>query len=189
MKRAKYSDKKLVADILCKSFDDNKSVNYIIKQDKKRALRIKKLMEYSFSVCYLYGDVFLSDSRDACVLLLYPEKKKSTIKSLLLDIGLIFSSLGFFNLFKAMQREAVIKKVYPATAIYYLWFIGVEPSQQSKGVGSKLLDEVIDKAHSEKRTICLETSALKNIPWYERHGFTIYKELDFGYKLYCMMRL
>lgn len=189
MKRAKNSDKKLVTAILCKSFDDNKSVNYIIKQDRKRALRIKRLMEYSFSVCYLFGDVFLSDSRDACVLLLCPEKEKVTIRSLLLDIGIFFSSLGVFNLIKAIRREAIIKKVHPSTAIYYLWFIGVEPSQQNKGVGSKLLEEVIEKGLSEKRTICLETSTLKNIPWYERHGFNVYKELDFGYKLYCMMRL
>ena len=41
MKKAEYSDKNLVVDILSKSFDGNQSVNYIVKQDEKRAERLK----------------------------------------------------------------------------------------------------------------------------------------------------
>ncbi len=63
MIRAEYKDRNRIINILAKSFDDNKSVNYIIKQDKKRVERMKKLMEYSFEVCYLFGDVFLTDDK------------------------------------------------------------------------------------------------------------------------------
>lgn len=181
-------DKKLVADILTKSFLDNRSVNYIIKQDGKREQRIKALMEYSFEVCHLFGDVFISEDKKSCVLLVKPEKKKLTLKSILLDINLLLNAVGIFNIKKAIHREAAIKKVHPKTSIYYLWFIGVDPSHQNKGIGSKILSLVIQKAVSENRTICLETSTLKNIPWYEKHGFEIYKELDFGYRLYCLKR-
>lgn len=37
MMRATLNDKELVADILTRSFVDNKSVNYIIKQDEKKS--------------------------------------------------------------------------------------------------------------------------------------------------------
>jgi hypothetical protein len=36
MIRAGYKDKPLAVDILTQSFADNKSVNYIIKQDQKK---------------------------------------------------------------------------------------------------------------------------------------------------------
>ena len=36
MIKATYQDKDRVVDILAESFDDNQSVNYIVKQDKKR---------------------------------------------------------------------------------------------------------------------------------------------------------
>ncbi len=58
--RATLNDKELVADILTRSFVDNKSVNYIIKQDEKKEQRLKRLMEYSFDICNLFGDVFIS---------------------------------------------------------------------------------------------------------------------------------
>lgn len=188
MMRATLNDKELVTDILIESFVDNKSVNYIIKQDKKREQRLKYLMEYSFDICNLFGDVFVSDDRKGCALVVVPDRKKVTVKSILLDIKMALSVTGLLNVKKAISRESAIKKIHPNVPIYYLWFIGVEPSQQGNGIGSKLLKEIIQKGLSENRTICLETSTLKNIPWYEKHGFKTYQELDFGYKLYCMKR-
>ncbi|MGB4776245.1 MAG: GNAT family N-acetyltransferase [Daejeonella sp.] len=188
MIRATSNDKELVAEILIRSFVDNKSINYIIKQDEKREQHLKHLMEYSFDICNLFGDVFLSDDKNGCALIVMPDRKKTTLKSILLDLKMALSVIGLSNINKAISRESAIKKIHPSVPIYYLWFIGVEPSQQGNGVGSKLLNEIIQKGLSENRTICLETSTLKNIPWYEKHGFKTYRELDFGYKLYCMKR-
>lgn len=73
---ATYKDKNLIVDILTKSFEDNKSVNYILKQDEKRIDRIRKLMEYSFEICNLFGEIFLSDDKKGCVLIMLSDKKK-----------------------------------------------------------------------------------------------------------------
>src|ERR1035437_422831 len=178
MIRAEYNDKNRVVDILTTSFDDNKSVNYIIKHDKKRVKRIKKLMEYSFDMCYFFGDVFLTDDKKGCALILLPDKKKTNLKSILLHVNLIFSCMGLSNLKKAMDRESKIKKLQPEGLKYYLWFIGVDPDEQNKGIGSALLNEVIKEGLSKQRPIYLETSTLKNIPWYEKFGFKIYNKLD-----------
>ncbi|MBS1512805.1 MAG: GNAT family N-acetyltransferase [Bacteroidetes bacterium] len=186
MVKAVLNDRELVTDILTHSFIDNKSVNYIVKQDKKKVKRIKSLMKYSFDICYLYGDVFLSDDRKGCALILRPDRKKTTLRSILLDLKLVVCVAGFSNIKRAISRESAISNVHPGKNIYYLWFIGVESSQQGQGVGSHLLGEIIQKGSSENRAICLETSTLKNIPWYERYGFRIYKELNFGYRLFCM---
>ncbi|MCR6720278.1 MAG: hypothetical protein NVV59_08255 [Chitinophagaceae bacterium] len=91
MIRAKYQDKDCIVNILAHSFDDNKSVNYIVKQDGKRSQRLRKLMEYSFDVCYLFGDVFISEDRKGCALIVFPDKKKTALKSILLDAKLAFS--------------------------------------------------------------------------------------------------
>jgi len=187
MHQAKYSDKDLIVSILSKSFDDNKSVNYIVKQDRKRAERLKKLMEYSFDVCYHAGDIFLSEDKKGCVLIVLPDTKKTTPKSILWDIKLALSVIGLSNIKKAMRREAKINSLHPKKPIYYLWFIGVDPSEQNKGIGTKLLTEVINEG-PKGRPIFLETSTLKNIPWYEKFGFNVYNKLDFGYELFCMKK-
>lgn len=188
MIRAEYTDKDLIVSILVSSFDDNKSVNYIIRQDSKRVERIKRLMEYSYDVCNLFGDIFLTEDKKGCALLILPDKKRTTIKSILLDAKFAFTCLGLSNIKKAMKREAKIKQVHPSGLLYYLWFIGVAPNNQHKGIGSQLMNEITSEAKKQNRQICLETSTLKNIPWYEKFGFTIYHQFDFGYELFSMKK-
>ncbi|WP_276502911.1 GNAT family N-acetyltransferase [Terrimonas pollutisoli] len=188
MIKADYKDRELIVNILTSSFDDNKSVNYIIKQDSKRAKRLRSLMEYSFDVCYLFGEVFLTDDKKACALIVLPDKKKTTLKSIMLDLKLIVSCVGLLNIKKALNRESVIKKNHPKGLMHYLWFIGVAPGDQNNGIGSGLLGELIQESAVKERPIYLETSTLKNIPWYEKFGFTVYNKLDFGYKLFCLKR-
>lgn len=188
MIRAEYQDKRLVVEILSHSFDDNKSVNYVINQNRSRKRRISRLMEYSFDYCNMFGEVFLSDDKNACALAVLPDKKKTSLKSILLDVKLALTCLGLANLKKAMDREARIKTIHPADPMYYLWFIGVRPEVQNKGIGSSLLTEVIAKSDSMQRPLYLETSTLRNLPWYKTFGFEVHNELDFGYKLFCLKR-
>lgn len=186
MKKAEYNNKNLIVDILTKSFEANQSVNYIVKQDKKRLKRIEALMDYSFEICYLFGDVFLSDDNKACALVLYPDKKKTSIKSIMLDINLILSCVGIENIKKTINREAMIKKIQPKELMYYLWFIGVDPNYQASGIGSALMQGLIKDSKIKDRNIYLETSTLKNLPWYKKFGFTIYNELKLSYQLYFL---
>lgn len=188
MKKAEYTDKALIVDILTKSFETNQSVNYIVKQDEKRLKRIKALMDYSFEVCCLFGNVFLSDNNNACALILYPDKKKTTIKSILLDINLILSCVGIGNIKKTLARESMIKKIQPKEPMYYLWFIGVDPEYQNVGIGSVFLDELIEDSRVKERPIYLETSTLKNLPWYQKFDFNVYHEADLNYKLFFLRR-
>src|SRR3546814_8873097 len=87
-------------------------------------------MDYSFEVCYLFGDVFVSDYNYGCALVLYPDKKKTTLKSILLDIKLILSCVGIENIKKTLASESMIKKIQPKEPMYYLWFIGVDPEDR-----------------------------------------------------------
>ena len=188
MKKVDYCDKKLIVNILSNSFDSNQSVNYIVKQDKKRVKRIRSLMDYSFEVCAMFGKVLLSDDRKACALVLYPDRKRTTLKSIWLDLKLIFNCIGLSNVFKAMDRESKIKKIQPKERMCYLWFIGVNPIYQGSGIGSKLLREIIEESEMEDRTIYLETSTMKNLPWYKKFGFEVYNKLELDYTLYFLKR-
>ena len=185
---ATYSDKNTVVDILAASFDDNKSVNYIVKQDAHRKQRLRQLMSYSFDVCSSFGRVLLSQNKKACALVVFPDQKKTSLQSILWDIKLITGCIGIKAVSKAMSREKKIKNLQPKEPLYYLWFIGVSPEDHHKGLGSALLTEIIQDAEKQNRILCLETSTEKNIPWYQKHGFTIYNELDIGYRLFFFKR-
>lgn len=188
MIKATYTDKPLIVDILTQSFADNKSVNYIIKQGKYKNLRIQELMNYSYNLCSRFGKVYVNNGSKSCALVMFPDKKRTSLRTVLWDIQFIFKSIGIGNVKKALQREALIKKNHPHTPFTYLWFIGTAESEQGKGFATELMQQILSDSEKENRPVYLETSTLKNIPWYEKFGFKIYHGLDFGYKLYCMRR-
>jgi GNAT superfamily N-acetyltransferase len=187
MIKASKNDKRHIVEILSNSFYDNHSVNYIIAHRRSKK-EIIALMDYSFEKCLLYGNVYLSDDKNACALIIYPQKKHFSIKATWLDIKLIFKSIGLLRIFKALNRESAIKTLQPKVDMSYLWFIGVLPSAQHTGIGSKLLTEIIEEADSKELPIYLETSALRNLPWYERFGFMVYNRLELSYTLFFLKR-
>lgn len=188
MIKATYADKSLVLDILTKSFEKNKSVNYIIRQNHKRFRRIYELMDYSFEQCYLFGEIYLSDDRKACALILYPHKKTTTLKTIRLDFKLLFHTISLKNISKTLKRESKIKQIQPKTNMLYLWFIGVEPKHQFTGLGTKLLTELMGYAQQQQLPVYLETSTIQNLPWYKKHGFQLYHQLDLSYKLHFLKK-
>ena len=172
--------------MLTRSFDGNGSVNYIVRQDDKREQRIRALMEYSVAMCEIFGEVWLSDDRKACALVLYPDRQRASFRTFLLDLRLMFRAIGVGGVKKVKARKAKVAAIRPKEKMAYLWFIGVDPQHQHAGHGSRMLQEVL--RHSADLPVYLETSMPKNLPWYQRFGFEIYDELDLGYTLYFLRR-
>ncbi|MBE9462460.1 GNAT family N-acetyltransferase [Dyadobacter subterraneus] len=92
------------------------------------------------------------------------------------------------NISKVMARERAIKSNYPDLLMSYLWFIGVHPQSQNKGIGKILLEEVIEDSRKINRPVYLETSSEKNVSWYLKSGFELYHELDLGYNLFMFRK-
>src|ERR1700682_5673552 len=102
MNRATNDDREFIVSLLADSFKDNLSVNYIVRQDEIRLNRVRALMEYSFDMCFNFGEVWLSDDTKGCALILYPHSKKFSLLSIWLDIRLIFKAIGLTGITKAL---------------------------------------------------------------------------------------
>lgn len=188
MKKPLPSQKARVVEILTESFDNNKSVNYVVKQDSSRKSRLLGLMQYCYNVCEAFGEVWISEDEQACALILHPDKKRISFRAIWWDLKLAFSVIGPFRVSKVMARESKIKKSHPKDPFSYLWFIGVRPSFQNNGKGSRLLEEIIQHSEQQGRPIYLETSVDRNLLWYKKFGFGIFQSFDLGYSLHMMRR-
>ena len=94
MKKAILKDEKRVVDILTQSFAANRSVKYVISPQGNRVAKIKALMSYSFQVCMEFGEVWMSKDKDACALILFPERKRFSLRAAWWDLKLAFEAIG-----------------------------------------------------------------------------------------------
>ena len=72
--------------------------------------------------------------------------------------------------------------------VWYLGVLGVEPGRQGRGIGSRLMAPVLERADRESLAVTLETAQPKNLPLYERHGFRVLRDigrLAFGMDMQC----
>lgn len=189
MEQGRVDHKELVLRILSESFDNNSSVNYVVKQDQRRKDRIRLLVEYSFNLCLHFGDIWISDDQKSCALIMIPDRKHFSLQAILWDIKLAFSAIGIRRVLTVMNREAKVQAYHPKNNVCYLWFIGVDPNHQNDGIGSKLLLEIIEKYDQDGLPIYLETSVDRNLPWYKRFGFEIFQTVEFNYTLYMLRRI
>jgi ribosomal protein S18 acetylase RimI-like enzyme len=58
----------------------------------------------------------------------------------------------------------------------YLWFLGVAPAAQGRGVGSALLRAANARNDAASLPAYLETGTPRNVALYERHGFKVISE-------------
>ena len=179
------SEKKIVCEILQNSFINNKSVDYVLKGGLKVTEQRNHLIEYSYSFCKRFGQVYIEDN--ACALVIFPEKIHKRLFDYYHDLKFIFKSVGLKKLSLLLKREKIIKgKRGKNENSLYIWFIGVNTKFQGKGIGSSLLQRII-KEYPNK-TIYLETSSKRNLSFYSRNGFLQYNQHSFSYLLYFLRK-
>lgn len=188
MKILNEKDVAIANSILTNAFVENKSVNYVLKYKHNRRL-ISKLMDYSINKAKLYGNIWMNDKGNSCCILLDPLKKKTNLYSLWLDVKLLFSVVGIKNIKKVMHKESITNKYLPQNVDFmHLWFIGVDTAAQGVGIGSEFLEQIIDYYSDKKDAICLETSTLINLPFYQKLGFEVYHVENFGFDFYFLIK-
>lgn len=191
MKKASLSDKRIVIDILHTAFVTEtfpNSINFVVKQDKKRSKRMYYLMEYQCEMALRFGAVFLSDDHKGCVLFLDSEKKKTSLRTIVLDIKLAFICTGLKHAIHVIKREKILKQHHPKVPFLHLWIMGTTPKSQGSGVGTKLLNEVL-AYYGNVKPIYLETTTENNRNFYKKMGFEIFDETSMlGYPLYFLLK-
>lgn len=181
MKKAEYSDKHIVVNILSSAFQSNKSVVYAVGNSDAR---MKRLMRYAFDLCFYYGEIFLSEGNEGCILFI-SSHRKATLRSTIMDFSLAICTIGLRNIFKIFEREKRIKENHPSFPFRHLWFIGVSPDCQGSGVGSRLLTQALSTSNLP---VYLETSVVENIAWYEKFNFKVFQEIHLSYRLYLLRK-
>jgi GNAT superfamily N-acetyltransferase len=73
---------------------------------------------------------------------------------------------------------------------YYLATLGTDPQHQGKGIGSAVMQPILDRCDKEHLPAYLESSKEANIPFYNGHGFDVIEDLQIpdGPRLWPMIR-
>jgi GNAT superfamily N-acetyltransferase len=60
---------------------------------------------------------------------------------------------------------------------FYLFVLGTARAVQGTGIGSRMLHEILDRCDRQGLGAYLESSNVRNVPFYARHGFRVLTEV------------
>ena len=95
---------------------------------------------------------------------------------------------------RSMRGRAVqeaMRRAHPEEPHWYLAVIGSDPTVRGQGFGQALMRSRLDRCDAEYCPAYLESSKPENVPYYERFGFTVTREIglpDGGPTLWAMWR-
>lgn len=78
----------------------------------------------------------------------------------------------------ASATYGAVLPFHPQQPHWYLSGLGTEPAVQGSGIGSELMRSRLARCDAEGAPAYLESSKERNVPFYERHGFAVTREIS-----------
>ncbi len=178
MKQAKYKDKDRIIQIIEESFNDNYTFNWIIKNDHKKAKRMKALAEYMWSIGMAKKGIYLSHDNEAVAICYKKHNRVNIFQNAYYKFKFLKNVVGFSNIFSILKRQNRLMLHKPSTNYLYFWLFAASNKGKGGGGAKDLQKGIYKLSQQENLPIYLETTILKNKNVYERYGFeTYHKEI------------
>jgi GNAT superfamily N-acetyltransferase len=165
------------AALLARVFQHDPMMKYFIP-DSTRMLDIPvRFYRANIHMGLLYGEVYTTRSMEGVAIWVSPGNTDFTFGQLLRS-GLLTASLsmGLKTLGRFMRSASYFEKVKKQAISGPHWvlvFLGIEPSQQGKGLGGGLIQPILDRADAEGVPCYLDSTNERNLTFYKKHGFEV----------------
>jgi GNAT superfamily N-acetyltransferase len=173
VRKATAEDAPRLAQALSRAFYEDPVMQWVLPDDSQRL----RQLERSFDSISPHDEIYITEGIAGGALWLPPGKGKL---SLLDNLRLLPYMAAFWgrNLPRAMRSLSYIDSKHPDDPHYYLFILGVEPEWQGKGLGTSLMQPVLERCDREKIPAYLEASAPRNRNLYARNGFELVEKIQ-----------
>ena len=168
--------------LLGKAFMDDPLLTYVIPDARRRITRGPWFVRASLSYGIRYGEAHAPPGREGVAFFLPPNQTTLTparmFRAGMLAAPLRLGLSGFGRFMTMADFTDKLHKQHAPMPHYYLFGMGVDPSEQGKGVGSRLLAAVLRRSEGAGVPCYLETQNARNVPFYEKHGFRVVTDAE-----------
>lgn len=172
------ADLDAVAATLGNAFADDPLCEFLLPgiEPATRAVRLRPFFKADARHRCRQGTAWTTDAHEGAALWAAPDEWKTPLR---VGVGMGWPILRTTR-GRALQALSVltnVEKAHPREPHWYLAVLGTEPAHQGKGVGAALLEPVLARCDREGLPAYLESSKLANVPYYERFGFRVLRDL------------
>ncbi|MCA1993231.1 MAG: GNAT family N-acetyltransferase [Coleofasciculus sp. S288] len=165
--------------VLANAFDNDPVFRYVApKQEQSRANALKWICKTALKYSQPYNHIYTTTEDLKGVAAWIPPGHSSLNILQLLQAGLyaLPFKLGWNKIGRCMSLLSEMDEFHERDMPHqhwYLFMLGVSPTYQGQGIGSLLLQPILDQADREKLPCYLETSTEQAVRFYHKNGFEV----------------
>jgi ribosomal protein S18 acetylase RimI-like enzyme len=174
IRRAVAGDLENVADILSAASENDPFVVWMFPDTQSRRRRVRQIFLFVLSRLDADRHCYVAD-QGAAVWVTPGAWKMSSWQELQAIPGL--ARAAGRSLPRALYGGAVLDQHHPKEPLHwYLEALGVAPGYQGRGIGSRLVEPMLERCDAERWPAYLETANARSLAFYERLGFRVSEE-------------
>ena len=194
VRRATRDDLPELSRVMARAFYDDPLFSWIFPNASTRLVRMTKMNDAFFPRMFgvPFIEMYTTDDLAGVALWAGPEKWEPPSSAFIPAVPRLLRAMGVGGTRRMTSTMNALAKVHPHETHWYLAGLATDPPKQGRGVGSALVNEVTTGRCDEQHLMSyLETQKPENVPFYEKLGYQVVKELDLplgGPHMWCMRR-
>ncbi len=163
--------------MLVRSFDDDPIANFMFAGRWRRQRGLRSFFTSQMRHQFLpYGHIYTAGELQGAAIWGPPGRRRAGLRELAQLVPtapfLVSSHLG-----RALRLLFEIDGLHPTEPHWYVATLGTAPEHQGHGVGSALLESMLDRIDRTGEPAYLKSSKERNVGFYARFGFEVVDEL------------
>lgn len=177
VRRAEARDIAPLVPVLARAFDQDPFYNWLLPPGPRRGAAFTAIFELILGqMSDGLRETFTTADTAGAALWLKPGTQKLSLWTQARLLPSFARILGWSNIprgLRIMQHMDELHARFAPGQHFYLSVLGVDPAQQGRGLGARLLQPMLERCDRERQLVYLETAREKNVHFYARHGFKV----------------
>jgi GNAT superfamily N-acetyltransferase len=173
---AREEDFPAMARVLARAFHTDPLTSWLYPRERSRDRHVERSFRVSLRRLAPQGQLYTTTDHAGAALWALPGQWREDLRHSLSMLTLIPPLLP--RLVRTMRAMTRIEVAHPLQEHYYLSVLGTDPGRRREGIGSALIQPVLELCDAERTPAYLETATEENVGFYARHGFEVQRRLE-----------
>jgi GNAT superfamily N-acetyltransferase len=178
VRHAVRADLHQLAAALADAFADDPMMAWMYPEPGTRMAHVTAFMGAALDIGFPHGHVYAAGPNTAAAIWAPPDVDLFDDQAVATLFGLLSEQLGP-RVEEVGTGLGGLTEHHPHDVPhFYLFVLGTARAVQGTGIGSRMLHEILDRCDRQGLGAYLESSNIRNVPFYERHGFKVLTEVN-----------
>jgi ribosomal protein S18 acetylase RimI-like enzyme len=176
VRAARREDFPAMARVLARAFHQDPLTSWIYPRERSRTRHVERSFLLSLARLEPQGQLYTTADHAGAALWALPGQWREDLRQSIQTLTLLPPLLP--RIIRTMRAMTKIELAHPLEEHFYLSVLGTAPERRGEGIGSALLQPVLDLCDAQRFPAYLETATEGNVGFYTRFGFEVQRKLD-----------